>query len=391
MAEWPRPALAATLVLAGALAPGRSLGQAPPDVRLGAADAIAPEPFSLIKGLRELSDGRVLITDWIEQRLVVIDFARGSLEDVGRVGPGPREFRLPDRLLALPGDTTLLVDVGNGRLAVIAPTLEIVRTISIYAHGESYAMNPHGADGRGVLYFQLSPFAIGRGAPSDSVAIGRWGERADRVTFVGDRVLLKAYTSRPSGSRPRPGLPYVAFAKQDDWAVTSDGAVAVVRSSPYRVEWYGPGNRVLVGPAVAYTPIAVTADDRRREVRDFLRGSYVSGRGNDGGAGHVSAAMQSDQEIDRIAREGDFAAEFPPFRGGAVWAAGDHIWVQRAAGGAGPPSLDVFDRSGRRIASVALPAGRTVIGFGSGTLYATVTGADDLLTLERYRLPVLSN
>lgn len=391
MASWPRPGRAATLLLAGALAPGGSLGQEPPDFRLVAADAIAPEPFSLIKGLRELSDGRVLISDWIEQRLVVIDFARGSLEDVGRIGPGPREFRLPDRLVALPGDTTLLVDVGNGRLAVIAPSLEIVRTISMYAHGESYAMNPRGADGRGVLHFQLSPFAIGPGVPSDSVPIGRWGERADRVTFVGDRVRLKAYTTRPSGPRSRPGLPYVAFAKQDDWAVASDGSVAVVRSSPYRVEWYGPGTGVSVGPTVAYRPVAVTVDDRRREVRDFLRGSYVSGRGDDGGAGHVPAAMQSDQEIDRIAREGEFADEFPPFRSGAVWAAGDHIWVQRAAGAASPTSLDVFDRSGRRVASVALRAGRTVIGFGSGTLYATVAGADDLLTLERYQLPALPN
>jgi len=388
MAEQTLPWLIAATLLALAPGVGRAAVQAA-ELRLTVPDARAPEPFSLVKGIRELSDHRVLITDWIEERLVVVDFDRNTVRDLGRIGGGPMEFRLPERLLAFSGDTTLLVDVGNGRFAVIAPSLEFVRTIPMYAHGEAYAMSPRGSDDHAALYFQPSPFAFGTGPPRDSVPIGRWSENASGVVFVGDGVLLRAYTPRPPGVHSRPGLPYVAFAKQDDWAASSDGWVAVVRSTPYRVEWYGPGGQVIVGPPVSYEPRRVTLDDRRREVRDFMRGSYMSGRGEGGGAGHVPAELQSDREIDRMAREDNFEEAFPPFQGGSVWATARHVWVQRAGPPTEPTTLDVFDRASRRIASVLLPASRRVIGFGAGTVYTTVVGADDLLTLERYRLPAL--
>ena len=47
----------------------------------------------------------------------------------------------------------------------------------------------------------------------------------------------------------------------------------------------------------------------------------------------------------------------------------------------------MFDRSGDRAAIVKLPVGRRIVGFGSEMLYATVSDADGLLTLERYKMP----
>src|SRR5688572_16972321 len=35
-------------------------------LQFGKPDAVLTEPFSLIKGVRELTDGRVVLTDWIE-------------------------------------------------------------------------------------------------------------------------------------------------------------------------------------------------------------------------------------------------------------------------------------------------------------------------------------
>ncbi len=81
---------------------GRTADRPPRAARLPNSDL--PGAVQLIRGLRELSDGRVLVTDWIEERLVVLDFPSGTFRDIGRIGRGPREFRLPAGLVALPGD-----------------------------------------------------------------------------------------------------------------------------------------------------------------------------------------------------------------------------------------------------------------------------------------------
>jgi hypothetical protein len=133
-------------------------------------------------------------------------------------------------------------------------------------------------------------------------------------------------------------------------------------------------------------------EDRRNHVRDFLIGTAVAGRGEDGGMGHVPADAQSSAEVNRIARDALFADEFPPFVPGMVFASSDGLlWVQRSLPADSVPTFDVLGRSGVRMAVVTLPVGRRVIGFGDGTLYATVANEHDLLTLERYRtLPLAS-
>jgi hypothetical protein len=47
---------------------------------------------------------------------------------------------------------------------------------------------------------------------------------------------------------------------------------------------------------------------------------------------------------------------------------------------------DVFDREERLIERVRLQPGRSVVGFGSGTVYATREDDLGLLWLERYRV-----
>lgn len=179
-------ALAGFLAVLPAVHYGELAGQqAPPRHQLEEPDATFPEPFSLIRGLRELSDGRVLVTDWIEERLVALDFRSGEARDIGRVGGGPREFRLPASLVALPGDSTLLVDVGNGRFAIVGPDLAIHRTMSARPTEVRFGLTPRSADADGLLYFTTSPFARGPAAgPSDSVDIARWDPEQHTVESV---------------------------------------------------------------------------------------------------------------------------------------------------------------------------------------------------------------
>jgi len=49
-------------------------------VRLAEPDVTLAEPFSDVSGLRELSDGTVLVTDRLERALRRVDFASGVVE-----------------------------------------------------------------------------------------------------------------------------------------------------------------------------------------------------------------------------------------------------------------------------------------------------------------------
>ena len=83
------------------------------------ADAAFPESFSTVRGLIEMPDGRLLISDGLGQALMMVDLDAATADTIGRVGGGPEEYRMPDALFRLPGDSILLVDLGNGRLTVL--------------------------------------------------------------------------------------------------------------------------------------------------------------------------------------------------------------------------------------------------------------------------------
>lgn len=348
-----------------------------------------PTPFSRVRGLRELTTGIVLVTDWIEERVVAVDIAKGAATIIGRVGSGPREFRLPARLLPYRGDSTLLVDVGNQRFAVIGPDLGIHRTVPALAGRRRYPVTPGGVDDAGRCYFGIPPWMLGPDAPpGDSVDVARWDPRSDEV-----RILVRIQgAERPSWQkegRPRmvPGIPMVGFAPQDAWAVAPDGRLAVVRAGDYRVEWRDVTGAVRRGPSYAYPAPPVADADKRAFVLAFIQSTPISGRGPDGGLGHTPADFQTAEHVAQQVRTNEFAERHPYFRAGGAWIAPDGVlWVERSVPAGAAPLLDGFDGDGRLVRQVALPPGRRVVGLGRSTLYAVVTDADGLEMLERYRV-----
>ena len=116
------------VICAAALSAADVSAQRTPQTALPAADAVLREPLSQVRSVRELPDGRVLIVDWLEQRILLGDFRTGNVSERGRVGAGPQEYRLAGALLPFRGDSTLLVDQGNNRLAVLDREGTIRRT-----------------------------------------------------------------------------------------------------------------------------------------------------------------------------------------------------------------------------------------------------------------------
>ena len=49
--------------------------------------------------------------------------------------------------------------------------------------------------------------------------------------------------------------------------------------------------------------------------------------------------------------------------------------------------FDLLDADGRLVDAVTFPEGAVMLGFGKGVVYATRKDEDDLLYLQRFRLP----
>ena len=90
-------------------------------ISLGKPDAEFSEPFTQIRTIRELSDGRVLVVDPRDRIVQLVDFKAGIATKVGRTGAGPGEYGLPDRIIALPGDSSAIFDPDNSRCLIITP------------------------------------------------------------------------------------------------------------------------------------------------------------------------------------------------------------------------------------------------------------------------------
>jgi hypothetical protein len=324
--------------------------------------ALETEPFSRIRGIQEMADGRLLIADQIESAVYVVDLRAGTRIQVGNEGSGPQEYRQPTGILPFRGDSALLMDLPNGRIGVMSADGRIARTEPLFRPNVSI---PTGADRQGNLYWDhVSAVRLEkRENPSaDQAAVARFSQATGEIDTL-------AFLTIPGGVNPS------AFPDWDEWAVSLDGRIAIVRNqAEYRLDWIDADGRVTRGPPVAFDPIRVT--DRDREI---LRSRPGGGRasGVSMGRGGAQPPML------------DVPDQFPPARQQGLWLAPDGTaFVERQRPLSDRrPLLDVFDASGQRTASVRLPEGRRVIGVGPSGIYAVRVDDDDLLWLERYDRP----
>ena len=382
MAQRNRLIAVALLTLATA-GPGVAQDGQVPRVTLSGPEASFAEPFSSIAGLRELADGRVLISDRLEVALRIVDLTKGSLEEIGHEGSGPGEYRMPDDLFPLPGDSTLLVDFGNMRLTAIAADGTLGASQGMM-HPDGFLLFPRGADAEGRLYFDLSnvmSMQPGESLP-DSFAVVAF----DRGTGAIDTI---AQLPRPETAQVKSGgggfafsgpgiLPFQAV---NEWSVAPDGRVALAWGEEYRLLWRSHDGAAVMGPTVGYEPVKVTQADKEAWA-DRMSGGSVMALSTGGGGGRSRTISMPRFDIDEL----DWPEVKPPFGRNAVSVTPEgEAWVQRYVKSGDPEAYDVFDVMARRVRQVVLPEGRTLVGFGRGVLYAAFVDDDDLQWLERYR------
>lgn len=390
----PRPLIAA--LLAGAVAVPLAAQGNPAPRALKSPDAKFEEPFDQVVALRELANGRVLVTDVAAKAVLLADFRTQAHSQVGRSGQGPGEYNLPGDLIALAGDTTLVVDRGNRRMLVITPDGKMGATVT-FPEAMGGIPDLRGADRQGRLYAQASPFPGGPGGGMridgpmempDSVPILRWDRAKNTVDTLGKVKIASMKINMSGGQNSRTVMiRQTPFAAADDWAVGSEGVVAAVRTGDYHVEWLS-GQQRTAGRPVAHTPVRINDAEKEAwlaRARNNRNRITVSS----GGPGRAGPSQQMPEAK---AEDFEWPEAKPAFTGrsgngpGSWMAPEGTLWVQRSTSVRdSTPTYDVFDRTGNLKERVTLPLGRRMVGIGNGTLYAIATDEDGLQYLERYR------
>ncbi len=426
MQPLPRSAAVAALLAAGLMWPAQSsYAQQLPTKTYGKPTAEFTEPFTSVVGVRELSDGRVIVADPRDKVVQVVDFRTGRTTKLGREGSGPNEYQMPSRVFALPGDSTMIADPLNSRFLMLGPGGTLAGTWSPAADaaagggaaddrpqarpvparaggapmvvnigggmgGPMAMMSTRTADAQGRLYMQGMPITIGPNGPqsADSIPLTRTARQAMTTDTLAWMQVPKGNASVSSGGgntsiRIGGSTP---FSPEDGWAVLPDGRVAVARSADYHVEVYPASGRGAParGAPVRYTPVRVTEAEKQawRDERQARPGIGIAVTA--GGAGGMTRAPANIQQQEPT----EWPAVKAPFQPNRVYALphGD-IWVGRyQAASDRSPRFDVFDDTGKHIGQVVFPPRTSIVGFGKGVVYTVRFDEDDLQYLQRYTL-----
>jgi hypothetical protein len=361
------------LLAALCCAPAIALGQATIDLT-GKPISSIQEAFTKISGVVELSPTLVVATDNMEAKVVLVDFARGTVRQLGAKGQGPNEYRYPSPPIATP----------NG--AIVFDTYQR-RAISIGRNGALTGMKQlpdgalsraRGSDASGRIYFEGSDFDPNTGRFSDSLPVLRWDPVADHVDPItrvwgGGRVILQSPAGSMSMAREITPFPHL-----NAWVALPDGRVAVVRRDTFRIEFIAPGEARAIGATLPSRPIAVTATERswyRDRNTPQRRGAMMIG----GGTGQQSAARQFE--------DGQFPADMPPFIAADLIATPEgEIWIPRSFTSADKTRrYEIYDAAGKLAGTAIVDASARIVGFGAKSVYIARTNPDDdLVYLMKY-------
>lgn len=369
------------------------LTQQPPVRPLGTVVATSRPSFKTVGGVIELRDGRILVNDIERRTLLLFDAGLATfrmLADDSTGGRAPAYGGTPARLINYRGDSTLMVQPDQLSMLVVGPTGSVgpARAVPSSDHVMalvSAAAGTPGYDGIDRFVYRLLPasqrphrvngtWTLGKD-PADSAPIVRVRlstRQVDTIAYTRITPPRVALQESPNG-RMAVARVYDPMPVADEWVVTSDGRIAIVRSSDYHVDWITPDGRVSSTPRISFPWHRLTSDEKTKVVNAAAR-AYASSGPNARPFPIVAA-----NELP------DYA---PPFARGMIHADEEgRVWLQTTATYANVKGTvyDVIDRQGRLVDRVEVPVDRVIVGFGrSGVVFLSSSGA--LRHVEKVRV-----
>jgi hypothetical protein len=424
-----------------------SAQQAPPPVHpLGPVLATSTEPLGSVSQVRALPGGRVIVHDLTGRRVLLFDstFTNVSVIADSTSATGDAYGSRLGGLIAYRGDSSLFVDPQSLSMLVIDPNGKIVRTMAAPLPKEVNQLiggqnGTPGFDAQGRLVYraQLRPMRFAQPSPSGDFQIPQLPEsslvvRVDLKTRKVDTAAtfripkFSLNITRDDNGRVMVTTTVNPMPWTDDWALLSDGTLAIVRGQDYRVDLVAPDGKVTAGPKLPFDWQRLSDDDKAaiidstRTAMEKLRAAQMAqneaanpeaakadSASKAGGRQRVQADGGGNMTVTINGRGGgpggalpagftlpplQFVApsEMPDYRpafrqGAARGDADGNLWIRTSKVLNGGTVYDVIDNKGELTDRVLVPRGRVIAGFGpGGMVYMGVS--DGVIThLERAR------
>ena len=418
-----------TGLIVAASAAGAQQQPLPPVRPLGPVIATSDEPMSSVSQVRALPGGRVIVHDLTGRRVLMFDstFKHVTvIADTTGATANAYGSRLGG-LIAYRGDSSLFVDPQSISMLVIDPNGKIVRTMAAPLPNEVNALiggqnGTPGFDAQGRLVYraQIRPVFTSRAAEPgkfqmpqipDSSYVVRVDLKTRKVDTAATFRIPKVTMNMTSDDNGRVMITSTVnpIPWTDDWALLSDGTLAVVRGQDYRVDFVAPDGKVTSGPKMpfewqrlsdedkaAIIDSTKTAMQKLRDAQiaqlaaanpeqakaDSAKNAAASGRqrvqssdggnvtvtfggrgGGPGAAGPIGFTMPPLQFV-ALSEMPDYR---PAFRQGAARGDADgNLWIRTSKVSGNGTEYDVIDNKGELKDRVLVPPGRVIAGFGPG-------------------------
>ncbi|MEO7997607.1 MAG: hypothetical protein ABI852_09185 [Gemmatimonadaceae bacterium] len=399
--------------------------------------ATSTHPFKFIFTVRETSGGRVIVNDALRHQLVLLDanFANPVVV-IDSSNPGGQSYGdYPSPLIKWLGDSSLHADQPSRALLVLDGSGKVIRTMAPPKQsdiGRLFA-DQSGLDANGNILYRgfnqlvadtaTSPDGafVRKSHPSDSIGLVRGNFQTrlvDTIAKLKQDGSTKAVQTTTFAGKKFLHVTLNPLVSIDEWAVLSDGTVAVVRGQDYHVDFtFADGTKKSSGK-LPFDWKRLTDDDKQHlidssrkiieKIRDqaaddggitagndavvlYLRTSTTPNpRGTPSGAtANFTKSIEPTVTYD-YAPLSEIADYYPPIRVGATKTDEEgNLWLlptTSAQSKRGELVYDVVNPRGTPFYRVRLPVGRSIAGFGRNGVVYLMHREGDVWRLERTRV-----
>jgi hypothetical protein len=396
--------------------------------------AITTEKLGTIFGVKELPGGRVLVDDAGSLRLLLFaaDLSTFTVVSDTSAASKNKYGDSPAPIIAYIGDSTLFMPFLARGFLLVDPNGQITRAAAPPKSSDLRLIRGSRSlvDPRGRLVYRAA-FAQSTERPLGPVAVTQAPDSAPlvRADFDTRTVDTIAYIRIPKQQRtertmaaPGTGAPpstkvlIAPLSTVDDWTMTADGTIAIVRGQDYHIDWISANGTVASAPKMPFDWRRVTDEEKQRlsdSTVKFWRERLDEAKARDaarpprppppGGTGvsfsmlmtineaEGSTTSMSTNAIVETFPLNDWPSYFTPVRGGTTMADFEgNVWILPATSSrskGGGIVYDVVNRKDGLFERVELPPDRSISGFGpGGTLYLMWRDSSSVWHLEKTRI-----
>jgi hypothetical protein len=366
---------------------------------IGRVIAVSNENVGIAPSVRATSTGAVIVGSNSRKRIWAFDSTLKHVTIIRDSSEGTASLGVSSWLIAYLGDSTLVPEADGAGLLLIDPAGRRARVMAPPRANDLYVLgSPRGGraglDRQGRIIYRANLYS----ADSCPLVRGDFDTRSTETIgwLKNDRQNRSIMTSRPdpAGGSPIRTLQLLLnpFMRADEWALLSDGSIAMIRVTDYHIDWIEPDGSHRSTPKMPLDWRRYT-DAERQHITDSVM-NWAQERARDArAAAGTNNGSENAQGITRtqvaIVPDSEFPSFYAPLQvGSAIPDSDAHVWIlpttsKLAAGGF---TYDVIDRSGRIIERVQLPKGRVIVGFGPRDEVYLAHTEDGKTYLERARI-----